>query len=37
MATKKVKAKFFTGTLRLKDGSEFLVEVRITSLDDGGT
>ena len=36
MAAKKGKSRFFAGTLRLKDGDEFLVEVSVTPLDDGG-
>ena len=34
--TKRGKGRFFAGTLRLEDGLEFLVEVRVTLLDDGG-
>ena len=33
---KRRKGRFFAGTLRLEDGSEFLVEVRVSPLDDGG-
>ena len=33
---KQSKSKFFAGKLCLKEGEEFLVEIRITSLDDGG-
>ena len=36
MGNKRVKPKLFAGTLKLKDGSEFLVEIRVTPLDDGG-
>jgi hypothetical protein len=36
MATKKRRCRFFAGTLRLEDGAELLVEVRVTPLDDGG-
>jgi len=36
LLAKQGKSKFFAGTLRLKDGEEFLVEIRITPLDDGG-
>ena len=32
---KKCRGRFFAGKLRLKDGEEFLVEIRITPLDDG--
>jgi len=33
---KKGRSRFFGGKLCLKDGEEFLVEIRITPLDDGG-
>ena len=36
MCAKQNKARSFAGTLKLKDGSEFLVEIRISPLDDGG-
>ena len=36
MGEKKRRSRYFSGTLRLKDGEEFLVEVRVTPLDDGG-
>jgi len=36
MGKKCAKPKFFTGTLKLKNGSEFLVEIRVSPLDDGG-
>jgi hypothetical protein len=36
MGNKRYKARSFTGTLKLRDGSEFLVEIRISPLDDGG-
>jgi len=34
MGNKVVKPKCFAGTLRLKDGSEFLVEIRVSALTD---
>jgi hypothetical protein len=36
MGAKRSKARSFAGTLKLRDGSEFLVEIRISPLDDGG-
>jgi hypothetical protein len=36
MGSKRVKPKLFAGTLKLKNGAEFLVEIRVTPLGDGG-
>jgi hypothetical protein len=36
MGNKRAQPKLFAGTLKMKDGSEFLVEIRVTPLDDGG-
>ena len=30
------RCRFFAGKLKLKGGEEFLVEIRVTPLDDGG-
>ena len=35
LLAKQGKSKFFAGKLCLKDGEEFLVEIRITPLDEG--
>ena len=31
------RCRFFAGTLKLKEGEEFLVEIRVTPLDEEGT
>ncbi len=36
MGAKRNRPRSFAVTLKLKDGSEFLVEIRISPLDDGG-
>ncbi len=33
---KKCRCRFFAGKLCLKSGEEFLVEIRVTPLDEGG-